>query len=42
MHAGLGQGYVDDARFTAYWEKYEPGLAGYVRDAFAANAARPS
>lgn len=40
MHAGLGQMYVDDPRFTAYWDAIAPGLAAYVRDAFAANAAR--
>jgi MerR family transcriptional regulator, thiopeptide resistance regulator len=40
MHTGLGDMYVDDPRFTAYWEKYEPDLAPFVRDAFAANAAR--
>ena len=39
VHTGLGQMYVADPRFMAYWEKYEPGLARFVCDAFAANAA---
>jgi DNA-binding transcriptional MerR regulator len=30
---GLGQMYVDDSRFTAYYEKVAPGLAAFVRDA---------
>ncbi len=42
MHAGLGEMYVQDPRFTAYWDDREPGLASYVRDAFVANAARAS
>lgn len=29
----LGQMYVDDPRFTAYYEKFRPGLAVFVRDA---------
>ncbi len=40
MHASLGEMYVADPRFTAYWDRFEAGLAGFVRDAFAANAAR--
>lgn len=40
MHAGLGEMYVADPRFTAYWEDVAPGLAAYARDAFVANAAR--
>lgn len=40
MHAGLGEMYVADPRFTAYWEDIAPGLAVYARDAFVANAAR--
>ncbi len=33
MFRGLGQMYVDDPRFTAYYEKYSPGLAIFMRDA---------
>ncbi|MBN7771798.1 MerR family transcriptional regulator [Clostridium aminobutyricum] len=33
MHAGLGQMYVDDPRFTAYYDQYQPGLAIFLRDA---------
>jgi DNA-binding transcriptional MerR regulator len=40
MHRGLGVMYVDDARFAANYERLAPGLAAYVRDAIAANAAR--
>jgi hypothetical protein len=40
IHAGLGEMYVADPRFTATYEAVEPGLAGYVRDAIRANAAR--
>jgi DNA-binding transcriptional MerR regulator len=40
VHTGLGEMYVADPRFTAYWEKYASGLAVYVREAIAANAAR--
>jgi DNA-binding transcriptional MerR regulator len=40
MHRNLGQMYVDDPRFGQTFDKTEPGLAPYVRDAFAANAAR--
>lgn len=32
-HAGLGQMYVDDARFTAYYDKIAPGCALFLRDA---------
>jgi DNA-binding transcriptional MerR regulator len=32
---GLGQGYVDDPRFTAAYDKYRPGLAVFMRDAMA-------
>lgn len=38
MHEALGIMYVEDARFTAYWERFAPGLAPFVRDAIAANA----
>ena len=40
MHAGLGEMYVADPRFTATFEKIRPGMARYLRDAIAANAAR--
>ncbi len=40
MHVGLTQTYVDDPRFTAHYEEVQPGLATYIRDAAAANAAR--
>lgn len=40
VHEGLGEMYVADPRFAAYWEQYEPGLAVFVRDAIVANAAR--
>jgi DNA-binding transcriptional MerR regulator len=42
MHAGLGQMYVDDERFTAHYEQIAPGLAQYVSTAVQANAARRS
>jgi DNA-binding transcriptional MerR regulator len=32
-HAGLAQMYVDDERFTAYYDKEEPGTAAFLRDA---------
>lgn len=32
-HAGVAQMYVDDARFTAYYDKEQPGLAEFLRDA---------
>ncbi|MBC1792929.1 MerR family transcriptional regulator [Listeria booriae] len=32
-HAGLAQMYVDDDRFTAYYDKDQPGLAAFLRDA---------
>lgn len=37
MHQALGDMYVADPRFAANYEKVEPGLAAYVRDAIAAN-----
>lgn len=40
MHSNLGQMYVADARFAATYEKVRPGMAPYIRDATAANAAR--
>ncbi|MDF2699797.1 MAG: MerR family transcriptional regulator [Haloplasmataceae bacterium] len=32
-HAGLAQMYVDDERFTAYYDKEYPGTAQFLRDA---------
>jgi hypothetical protein len=32
-HADLAQMYVDDARFTAYYDKAQPGTAAFLRDA---------
>ena len=40
LHRGLGEMYVADERFTATYEAIRPGLAVYMRDAIAANAAR--
>ncbi|CAA7601353.1 Putative DNA-binding domain protein [Acididesulfobacillus acetoxydans] len=33
MFSGLGNMYVADARFTAHYEKFAPGLAAYYNDA---------
>lgn len=33
MYQGLGQMYVDDTRFAAYYEKFATGLAVFMRDA---------
>jgi hypothetical protein len=32
-HAGVAQMYVDDERFTAYYDKEQPGTAEFLRDA---------
>ncbi|MBK9100866.1 MAG: MerR family transcriptional regulator [Austwickia sp.] len=40
MQTELAQMYVEDVRFTAYYDGIRPGLARYVRDAIVANAAR--
>ncbi len=32
-HAGLAQMYVDDERFTAYYDENQPGTAKFLRDA---------
>lgn len=32
-HAGLAQMYVDDERFKAYYDREQPGLAEFLRDA---------
>ncbi len=42
MHEHLGRMYVEDERFTATYERIRPGMAVYLRDAIAANAARAS
>lgn len=39
MHVNLGDLYVQDQRFTDYWDKHEPGLAQFVKAAITANAA---
>jgi hypothetical protein len=33
MYRGLGQLYIDDPRFTAYYERFGKGLATFMRDA---------
>jgi MerR family transcriptional regulator, thiopeptide resistance regulator len=40
MHGGLGEMYVQDARFTATFDDVRPGLAVYARSAWQANAAQ--
>jgi MerR family transcriptional regulator, thiopeptide resistance regulator len=40
MHVELGRMYVDDPRFAANYDKVRTGLAQYLCDAIAANAAR--
>ena len=40
MHVGLGEMYVADPRFTAYYEKIRPGMAAYTGAAIRANAVR--
>ncbi|MFF3394650.1 MerR family transcriptional regulator [Streptomyces sp. NPDC002669] len=40
MHRGLGEMYVSDERFRAYYDSMRPGLAEHLRDAIEANAAR--
>ena len=32
-HAVLAQAYVDDERFTAYYDEKQPGVAVFLRDA---------
>lgn len=32
-HAGIAQMYVDDKRFTAYYDEKQPGTAAFLRDA---------
>lgn len=33
VYKGLGDMYVNDERFTAFYDKYKPGLARFLRDA---------
>lgn len=40
MFANLGDMYVQDERFTAYFEKIRPGMAQFMRNATAANQDR--
>jgi DNA-binding transcriptional MerR regulator len=40
MHVALGRMYVADPRFAATYEKIRPGMARYLCEAIAANAAR--
>ncbi|MER5868273.1 MerR family transcriptional regulator [Streptomyces sp. NPDC002044] len=40
MHTCLGEMYVADERYTAYYDVQRPGLAVFVRDAITANAIR--
>lgn len=40
MHRRLGEMYVQDERFTQFYERIAPGLAVYNRDAIVANADR--
>ncbi|WP_055701024.1 MULTISPECIES: MerR family transcriptional regulator [Streptomyces] len=40
LHSCLGEMYVADERFTAFYEAIRPGLAVFMRDAILANAAR--
>lgn len=35
MYRGLGEGYADDPRFRAFYDKYRAGLADFMRDAMA-------
>ncbi|MCW7945485.1 transcriptional regulator [Streptomyces hygroscopicus] len=40
MHRGLAEMYLSDERFKEYYDSMRPGLAGHLRDAIVANAAR--
>lgn len=40
MHENLGEMYVSDERFKAFYDAMRPGLAEHLRDAIHANAAR--
>ncbi len=37
-HKNLGDAYVEDERFRAFYDKYRPGAAAFLRDAIRANA----
>ena len=39
IYRQIGDGYVDDPRFTAFWDKFKPGLAVFIRDAIRAYTA---
>jgi DNA-binding transcriptional MerR regulator len=41
MHVALGEMYVADPRFAEHYDRREPGLSQFVRDAIRANAKRP-
>jgi DNA-binding transcriptional MerR regulator len=44
VYRQIGDGYVDDPRFTAFWDSVKPGLAVFVRDAirvYCDSSARP-
>ncbi|GAA3821418.1 MerR family transcriptional regulator [Streptomyces phyllanthi] len=40
IHRGLGEMYVSDERFKAFYDSMRPGLAEHLRGAIAANASR--
>lgn len=40
QHVYLGEMYVQDPRFTEYYDKHRPGMAAWFRDAIKANANR--
>ena len=40
MHVGLGEMFVADARFRAYYDAHGAGLAEYIQEAIVANAER--
>ena len=40
LHVGLEQLYVSDSRFRYYYDKYESGLADYVKAAIHTNRVR--
>ncbi|WP_328341812.1 MerR family transcriptional regulator [Streptomyces violaceus] len=40
LHGCLGETYVSDERFKAFYDSMRPGLAEHLKDAIAANAAR--
>jgi hypothetical protein len=42
MQAELGEMYVADPRFAATYERIEPGLAVFLRDAVRVRAGRPA